>query len=381
MSRLDPPTGGGALVLRLLTEAGFLAYVVGGPVRNALLGVPVSDIDIATNARPDHVTDLAKSKGIKVIPTGIDHGTVTLIVDGEPFEVTSFRRDVATDGRRAVVAFADTIQEDARRRDFTMNALYADLNGTVLDPLGGLDDLKARRVRFIDDPEQRIREDYLRILRFFRFFAWYGDQSAGLDPDGLAACADNLDGLAQLSRERVGVEMLKLLAAPDPSQAVAAMAQTGVLTGVLPGASSQALPILVHLEGGIAPDPLRRLASLGGADVATQLRLSKSDARYLSDTRKAIEIQMPAHEAGYRLGQDKGRDVVLLRAAMFEQPVVPADLDAAKSGAQARFPLRARDLPHLTGPDLGQALKTAEKAWIASHFALTLDALIALSRT
>ncbi len=191
-----------------LETAGFHAFFVGGCVRDGIIGRAVSDIDIATDARPDRVMQIAKEAGMKPVPTGIDHGTVTVVVDGFPHEVTTFRRDVETDGRRAVVAFSDRIEEDAERRDFTMNALYADARGAVFDPLGtGIVDLKARHVRFIGDPHDRIAEDTLRILRFFRFHAHYADPDGGLDADGLAACAEMADGLAQLSRERVGAEI------------------------------------------------------------------------------------------------------------------------------------------------------------------------------
>ena len=173
-----------------LEVEGFHALFVGGCVRNGLLGLPSDDIDISTDARPDRVMQIARGAGFKSVPTGIDHGTVTIIADGLPHEVTTFRRDVETDGRRAVIAFADRVEEDAMRRDFTMNALYADAKGRVIDPLGtGVADLQARRLRFIGDPHDRIREDYLRILRFFRFHAHYGDPAGGLDADGLAACA------------------------------------------------------------------------------------------------------------------------------------------------------------------------------------------------
>ncbi|MEO0704030.1 MAG: CCA tRNA nucleotidyltransferase, partial [Pseudomonadota bacterium] len=178
--RLDPNTGfladpKGQTVCRTLEDAGHMAYFVGGCVRNAVMGVAASDVDIATDATPDDVMRIADAAGLRAVPTGIDHGTVTLVIDGTPFEVTTFRRDVATDGRRAVVAFSGDMEEDARRRDFTMNALYADRHGWLHDPVVGLADAQARRVRFIDDPVQRIREDYLRILRFFRFSAWYAD--------------------------------------------------------------------------------------------------------------------------------------------------------------------------------------------------------------
>ena len=195
----------------MLTDAGYEAWFVGGCVRNALIGAGASDLDITTDARPETVTELGERAGFRVVPTGIDHGTVTVVVDGTPFEITTFRRDVETDGRHATVAFADTAEEDARRRDFTMNALYAAPDGTVLDPLGGAADALAGHVRFIGDPNRRITEDYLRILRFFRFFAWYGDPAHGIDAEGLAACAAHVDGIDSLSAERLGQEMRKLL--------------------------------------------------------------------------------------------------------------------------------------------------------------------------
>ena len=236
-----------------LEGAGYRALFVGGCVRNALLGEPVADIDIATDATPEAVSNLAQSAGFKVVPTGVEHGTVTVVAEGRPHEVTTFRRDVETDGRRAVVAFSDRIEEDAERRDFTMNALYADRQGRVIDPLDGLPDLQARRVRFVGDAETRIREDYLRILRFFRFHAAYGDPAGGLDTEGLAACAALAAGLETISKERITAELRKLLAARDPAPSIAAMAQSGILIRILPGADPRALAPLVHLEGSEAP--------------------------------------------------------------------------------------------------------------------------------
>ncbi|MRH19858.1 CCA tRNA nucleotidyltransferase [Rhodovulum strictum] len=366
-------------VCHMLTAAGHQALFVGGCVRNALLGVPVSDIDIATDARPERVIALAEAAGLRPVPTGLDHGTITVVAGHLPHEVTTFRRDVETFGRHAVVAFADTADEDAHRRDFTMNALYATPAGEVIDPLGGLPDLIARRVRFIDDADARIREDYLRILRFFRFHAWYGDADGGLDADGLAACAAHVDGLARLSRERVGAEIAKLLSAADPCQSVAAMAQAGVLAQVLPGAAASLLPVLVHHEAaqGLAPDPIRRLAVLGGADHAERLRLSKADARRLARLRTAMASPDTPGALAYRLGAAEARDAVLLRAAATGMPL-PADLaDRIAEGAAACFPVTARDLmPALTGPALGAQLDALEARWIASGFSLSRAELL-----
>ncbi|MEY4984307.1 MAG: hypothetical protein RIR62_2573 [Pseudomonadota bacterium] len=349
-----------------LEGAGHRALFVGGCVRNALLGEAVGDVDIATDATPETVTDIAGTAGFKVVPTGIDHGTVTVIAGGTPHEVTTFRRDVETDGRRAVVAFSARIEEDAARRDFTMNALYADRRGDVIDPLGGLPDLHARRVRFVGDAEARIREDYLRILRFFRFHAWYGDVAGGLDPDGLAACAAHSAGIETLSRERIGAEVRKLLSARDPAPAVAAMAAAGVLAAVLPGADARALPVLIHLEGDEPPRPLRRLASLGGADVADRLRLSRAEARDLSALRDAAGGALSPAALGWTLGAHPGADAVLLRAALLETPPAPDWRDEVARGAATPFPVSAADLPDLQGPALGARLKALQARWLAA---------------
>ena len=366
-------------VCKMLDDAGYQALFVGGCVRNALLGASVGDIDIATDALPDQVMKLADAAGLKPVPTGIDHGTITVVSGHIPHEVTTFREDIETFGRHATVAFGGDIRADARRRDFTMNALYARSDGTILDPLGGLDDLNARRVRFIENPEQRIKEDYLRILRFFRFHAWYGDPNGGLDGEGLAACAMNIDGLADLSRERVGAEMLKLLGAPDPAPSVAAMRAAGVLMAVLPGAEDRALAPLVHLESvtDTGPDAIRRLAALGGQDVSERLRLSKAQARQLAHLQDGALGTMGASELGYRHGAAEGHYMLLLRAAFLEQSLALGDADALARGAKARFPVKAADLmPDYTGPALGARLAELEQRWIASGFRLGRDDLV-----
>lgn len=366
-------------VCAMLTDAGHQAYLVGGCVRNALLGAPVSDIDISTDARPERVITLAKAAGLKAIPTGQEHGTITVIAGGIPHEITTFRKDVETDGRRAVVAFSDNLEDDAQRRDFTMNALYCKADGTVVDPLGGLADLNARRFVFIDDADLRIREDYLRILRFFRFNAWYGDPNAGLDPDALAAISANSAGIETLSKERVGAEMMKLLSALDPSPAVAAMRQCNVLSEVIQGADDKALAPLVHFEDevGVAPDPIRRLAALGGVDVDISLRLSKKSAALLALLREQIGSMMTTSEMAYRHGADAALSVMLLRSAMFEQPL-PVGLEQdIEKGATAEFPIKPADLmPDYQGKALGDRLRLLEEKWISSGFTLGRDPLL-----
>ena len=370
----DPAT---ATVMDLLTRGGHGAWFVGGCVRNALLGLDVADIDIATDLRPDDVMALAQDAGVKVVPTGIDHGTVTLIADHRPFEVTTLRRDVATDGRRATIAFTDLVEDDAARRDFTMNELYAKADGTVLDPTGeGLADLAARRLRFIGNPHDLITEDYLRILRFFRFHAWYADPNAGIDAEGLAACAALADGLGQLSRERVGAEIKKLLSAPNPAAAVAAMAQTGILARTLPGAMARMLPILISFEDA-PPDPIRRLAALGPVEVAAGLRLSKADIARLTILRDGMSSTTSPDALAYLHGADIAWDIAVLRASQFETQVDPTVRALIARGASAVFPIKPADLmPRLSGAALGQALRTLEARWIASSFTLSRAELL-----
>ncbi len=373
---------GAQAVLKMLEDGGHRAYAVGGCVRNALLGEPVADVDISTDARPERVIDLAKAAGLRAVPTGIDHGTVTVVANGTGFEVTTFRADVETDGRRAVVRFADDVAEDAVRRDFTMNALYADRHGQITDPLGGLPDIEARHLRFIEDADRRIREDYLRILRFFRFYAWYGDPKTGMDADALAAIAANLDGLEHLSRERVGQELLKLFAAPDPFAAVAVMARTGVLNTVLPGASETPLgPLLAHESTlNLPPDPLRRLAAIGVFDGGA-LRFSKAQKKRLEQYQTLISDPMPLPEVAYRHGADMARDVLVLRAVTFGAPLDTSALRPIEKAAKARFPVAARDLKdRYQGPALGEALRQLESDWIASGFTLDKATLLDRSR-
>lgn len=355
-------------VCAMLTNGGHQAWFVGGCVRNALIGAPVSDLDLSTNAHPEVVIELAEKAGLKAIPTGIDHGTITVVAGGIPFEITTFRRDVATDGRRAVVAFAETMLEDARRRDFTINALYCDIGGVVADPLGGLPDLAARKVRFIDDADQRIKEDYLRILRFFRFHAWYGDADGGIDADGLAACAENIDGLAGLSKERVTSEILKLLSASNPAPALAAMRAAGVLHAILAGASSDVLTVLVHVEeqAGLAPDPIRRLVTIGGE--RDGLRLTNAQEKRIAILTSDETLPALAFHHGAEIALDRAA----IEAASLGQEIDPELAARISFASRQTLPVSAADfMPKLQGAALGKALRKAEANWIASGFTLT----------
>ena len=363
-------------VLHILTAGGQKALLVGGCVRNALLEEPIDDLDIATDAEPQRVIELMQDAGLRTVPTGMDHGTVTVIAGGKPHEVTTFRRDIETDGRRAKVAFSKAIHDDAARRDFTMNALYADKAGRIVDPLGGLPDLLSRRVRFVGDPAERIQEDYLRILRFFRFHARYGDASEGLDPAGLAACAKYSYGLDKLSRERIGNEMRKLLAAREPGPALAAMNHAGILAKILPGANTTALTPLSHLEGHLPPDPIRRLAVIGGEDPIDRLKLSRAEGRQLSQMLNGAAAKSGPAELAYRFGEKLALDILLVRSAMARQHLPNGYEEAMVRGASAKFPVKPADLSGIAGPALGNRLKELEDSWIASGFELSREQLL-----
>ncbi|MCB2134529.1 MAG: CCA tRNA nucleotidyltransferase, partial [Rhodobacteraceae bacterium] len=264
------------------------------------------------------------------------------------------------------------------RRDFTMNALYADAEGNVIDPLGGLADLSARLVRFVGDPDARIREDYLRILRFFRFHAWFGDPDRGMDVDALAACAEHARHVARLSRERIGHEMRRLLDAPDPGPAMAAMQATGVLSHVLAGADSAALGPLLHLEGAVPPYWLRRLAAIGGESPEKALRLTNAEARHLRLLCDGLREGEPLPVLAYRHGAHMARDVALLRPALIGGALPDGWIAEIEKGATARFPVRAADLmPSYEGPALGTRLAELERRWIASGFELSREQLLA----
>jgi poly(A) polymerase len=353
---------------------------VGGCVRDALLGAEAADVDLCVACPPDETTRLLEAAGLGAIPTGIDHGTVTAVAEGRGFEVTTLRHDVETFGRRARVAFTDDVAADAARRDFSINALYADGDGAVLDPLGGLPDLDAGRVRFIGDAEARLAEDYLRLLRFFRFTARFSRR--GVDAEGLAACAAHLDGLDGLSRERVGHEMRRLLAAPDPALAVAAMQACGALARVAPGADAAPLAPLVHAEAlaGAAPAWPRRAGAIGALDAARGWRLSRAEDRRLTALAAALDAPAPPAAQAQRHGADAARDAALLRAAAL-RVAPPAELEAEMArGAAARFPVSAADLTAAgmaPGPALGAALARLKERWIDSDFRLGRADLLA----
>ena len=385
------------------------ARYVGGAVRDTLLGLAVKDIDLATPLEPREVMRRLKAQSIQVVPTGIDHGTVTAVLAGGPVEITTLRRDVSTDGRRATVAFASDWQDDAARRDFTINALYADpATGEIWDYFGGLDDLAARRVRFIGDARERIREDHLRILRYFRFQARFGSHPA--DNDSETACAELAATLKGLSRERVGMEVINLLGLPDPAPTVARMAELGVLQVVLPEAEVAGLAALMAEETrqGVAPDAVRRLAALLPADVAlaeqvaARFRLSGAQKKRLA-LAAGRELHSPSSSeegaGGWwpnektspsphhpeppplkRKGLASADPVIQARTLAYYLGLTPAldrllltgaDIAPLTGWTIPTFPLKggpivARGIK--AGPEVAQILKAIEAQWVAEQF-------------
>jgi poly(A) polymerase len=382
-------SGPTARVLALLNGDGEEARVVGGAVRNALLRIPIGDIDIATTAVPPEVIRRAKAAGIKSVPTGIEHGTVTLVADGRPFEVTTLREDTETFGRKAKVAFGRDWVADAQRRDFTINGLSVNADGVVHDHVGGLHDIAARRVRFIGDPNQRIAEDYLRILRFFRFHAAHG---AG-EPDraGYLACIGGRAGLATLSAERMRMEMLKLMVAEGVIGATTAMADGGLLLPILGGVTYTgplAAMVLVERQLGLPPNAIRRLGALAvsvtedARRLGTRLRLTNAETKTLDSMghrwwRLAGMDEATARRRLYRLGEERYRDRLMLAWA---RAGAEADTESWRELATLperwrapKFPLKAADFIArgiAEGPGLGHVLALAEDAWLAAEFPL-----------
>jgi poly(A) polymerase len=369
-----------AQVMAALGEARF----VGGAVRNALLGVPVVDIDIAVPMPPEEALARLNAKGIKTIETGLDHGTITAVAGTHAFEITSLRRDVETDGRRAKIAFTDDWAEDASRRDFTINALYASATGEIFDYATGVEDLIAGKVRFMGDAHVRIAEDYLRVLRLFRFQAWYG--KGEIDAEGLRAAAAAKDKLKTLSAERIAKELLRLLEADSPGPVLRVMAATGILPELLPGALQlPRLERLAELEAANAlpRDAVLRLAALLPDDektahvVADRLRLSNADRARLELTLggaalPALLSEQEARRLLYRLGAARFKDKLLLQwAAAPAGTQAGALLDMAEGWQRPRFPLTGRDVMQAgvtEGPQVGRVLATLEDWWVEGDF-------------
>ncbi|WP_018897361.1 CCA tRNA nucleotidyltransferase [Rhizobium sp. 2MFCol3.1] len=393
-------------VFSLLNADGGEGRVVGGAVRNSLMGLEVSDIDVATTLTPDVVIERANQAGIKAVPTGVEHGTVTLVIDRKPFEVTTLRADVETDGRRATVAFSTDWQTDAERRDLTINALYVGESGEVVDLVGGLADIEKRNIRFIGDAATRIKEDYLRILRFFRFFAYYG--SGRPDADGLRAAAAARSKLSTLSAERVWSEMRKLLSAEDPGRALLWMRTVGALTEILPETEKwgiDAIPALIATEKalGWAPDPLLRLASIVPPDakrleaMAVRLKLANAEAAVFKAWANAAPVNDEMSMAAFdRLLYRNGAEGIITRlklalavargkaegdmAEMARSARLHKLLDHANAWIKPSFPVNGGDVMAAgipSGRQVGETLAALENQWVEENFASDRATLLA----
>ncbi|KAB0679825.1 CCA tRNA nucleotidyltransferase [Aureimonas leprariae] len=390
-------------LLAVLSADGEEARVVGGAVRNTLLGLSVTDTDIATTTEPAETARRAEAAGFKAVPTGAEHGTITVVVGGTPFEVTTLRRDIETDGRHARVRFGRDWRADAERRDFTVNALYCDAAGEVLDLVGGIADIGSRTLRFIGDPAQRIEEDRLRILRFFRFFAWYGEGRP--DADGLRACARLKGGIASLSAERVWMELRKLLAAPDPSRALLWARQAGVLSAALPESERWGIDGIHGLVGAEhvhrwQPDALLRLLAIVPpdperlAELARRLKMANAErdrllAYAMAEPARPDETDASLRERLYfgdRPGiVDRLRLALATRHGKSERDAIA---ETARLGEQLRvaegfdppaFPVTGSDLTAKgvrPGPELGQLLQDLKRSWVASGFVLSREAML-----
>ncbi|WP_436638497.1 CCA tRNA nucleotidyltransferase [Microbaculum sp. FT89] len=384
-------------VLAALNRGEAETRIVGGAVRDALLGRPHGDVDCATTASTDEITAMAEANGLKAVPTGVAHGTVTVIADGRPFEVTTLRHDVETHGRHATVAFGADWDEDAHRRDFTMNALYVGRDGRLYDPVGGYGDLLARRVRFIGAATARIREDFLRILRFFRFHAQFAEGPP--DPDGLTAAIHERRGLLGLSGERLRQELFRLLAAPGAPATVAIMAECGILgivTGGVPYGRAFVRAVANEAAAGETPDPVRRLAALAVAvpedaeRLSDRLRLSNAERRRLGQAADGwwhVSPDLPDRARRallYRVGIEAYRDRVALAFARSGAAADEAGwrdlMDLPDRWKIPQFPIKGADLMRLglpSGPEIGRLLSRLEADWIAEDFGPDRDALLA----
>lgn len=410
MVKLDPDVSrwlsadGLVAVFDALEAAGGEVRVNGGAVRNALMGLEIREVDLSTTLLPGQTIQALESAGLKAVPTGFEHGTVTAISDHSAYEITTLREDIETDGRHAVVRFGTDWEQDARRRDLTINALYCDRDGKVFDPLDGFDDIEQRVVRFIGEAEQRITEDHLRILRFFRFFAWYG--SGRPDGEGLKACARLKHGLTRISAERVQMELVKLLAAPDPARAVLWMRTTGVLGEVLPESEKWGIDLLPHLVAaenrfGWRADPLLRLETMLRPDkgkvrtLAERLKMSNANRDRLASWAASKLPELSADEAQlavllYR-GEASGiSDRIRLEIARQLMNGEGGEAALQQLERQARFarewqppvfPLKGSDLikvGHESGPGLGARLKALEDKWVASGFSISRSELLSM---
>ena len=365
---------------KLYKNFGYQVLFVGGCVRNTILKMPVTDIDLATDAQPEEIIKIAKENNIRFVPTGLAHGTITLIIDNKNYQITTFRTDFDHDGRYAKVEFTESLLLDASRRDLTINALYCNHVGEVIDPLNGLDDIKKQKIKFIGNPNERIKEDNLRILRFFRFQAIYGNKNLEIDSIALEACHNHKSKLAALSKERITSELRKILSAPNPLEVIIKMNETGVLNELFQKVSIDSLEAYLKTEKKfkININWLGRLLSLQVTQEEESLKLTRCEFKFLKQTKSAIENQIHVLEFSYYNGVENGKIYSILQNFRHNIILSKNLLNQINSLATKKFPITAKDLmPEISGKKLGEALRSLEDRWIKSNFTLSKKELLA----
>ena len=365
---------------KLYKSFGYQVLFVGGCVRNTILKMPVTDIDLATDAQPEEIIKIAKENNIRFVPTGLAHGTITLIIDKKNYQITTFRTDFDHDGRYAKVEFTESLLLDASRRDLTINALYCNHVGEVIDPLNGLNDIKKQKIKFIGNPNERIKEDNLRILRFFRFQAIYGNKNLEIDSIALEACHNHKSKLAALSKERITSELRKILSAPNPLEVIIKMNETGVLNELFQNVSIDSLEAYLKTEEKfkININWLGRLLSLQVTQEEESLKLTRCEFKFLKQTKSAIENQIHVLEFSYYNGVENGKIYSILQNFRHNIILSKNLLNQINSLATKKFPITAKDLmPEIRGKKLGEALRSLEDRWIKSNFTLSKKELLA----
>jgi poly(A) polymerase len=366
------------LVMQILLSGGYEAFFVGGCVRNTLFDFQATDIDISTSATPKRVMELMSQAGLKTIPTGIDYGTVTVVADKQNYEITTFRKDIETDGRRAKVKFSGSVLEDAKRRDFSINAIYSEQDGTILDPLDGIADIAKKRIKFIGDPHARIKEDYLRILRFFRFLALFGRENETHEIE-IATINDLRDGLDTISAERKSDEILKLFAAPNPKCSIFLMETADISSKIFDAYDYKSLNNLKELEDRLQVNPCatRRLAAYTKDNLKSQLRFSNKLAKAHKVLREEAISKKDAAELSYRYNEKIALDSILVRSSLHSTEPIKNVYHRIKLGSVAKFPVKSVDLAeYFSGPKLGKMLAYLEQKWIESDFRLSKEVLL-----
>ena len=365
---------------KLYKNFGYQVLFVGACVRNTILKMPVTDIDLATDAQPEEIIKIAKENNIRFVPTGLAYGTITLIIDNKNYQITTFRTDFDHDGRYAKVEFTESLLLDASRRDLTINALYCNHVGEVIDPLNGLDDIKKQKIKFIGNPNERIKEDNLRILRFFRFQAIYGNKNLEIDSIALEACHNHKSKLAALSKERITSELRKILSAPNPLEVIIKMNETGVLNELFQKVSIDSLEAYLKTEEKfkININWLGRLLSLQVTQEEESLKLTRCEFKFLKQTKSAIENQIHVLEFSYYNGVENGKIYSILQNFRHNIILSKNLLNQINSLATKKFPITAKDLmPEIRGKKLGEALRSLEDRWIKSNFTLSKKDLLA----